>query len=86
MNNGVSESKWSGTCSADAVSTTSCHQTSRPSVQSYSVGTESVRLPFVDQSVIVMFDRFDLQYIGASTDKTVGAIINVPATIAAASV
>lgn len=49
------------------------------------LGTESVRLPFVDQSVIVMFDRFDLQYIGASTDKTVGAIINVPATLAAAA-
>lgn len=49
------------------------------------MGVESVRLPFVDQSVLVMFDRFDLQYVGASTDKSVGAIINVPATLAAAA-
>ena len=49
------------------------------------LGMESVRLPFVDQSVLVMFDRFDLQYVGATTDKSVGAIINVPATLAAAA-
>lgn len=45
------------------------------------MGLEAVRLPIVDQTVLVLFDRFDLQYLGAATDKTVGAISNIPATI-----
>lgn len=45
------------------------------------MGLESVRMPVVDQTLLVMFDRFDLQYLGGASDKTIAAINNVPATI-----
>lgn len=45
------------------------------------MGLETVRLPFLDQTALVLFDRFDLEYIGAATDKSVGAVINIPATV-----
>ncbi len=45
------------------------------------LGLEALRMPFVDQTALVLFDRFDLEYLGASTDKCVGAVINIGATV-----
>ena len=44
---------------------------------------EVERLPLTDQSVIVVHDRYDLQFVGAATDKCVAAIHGIPSNITA---
>ncbi len=39
---------------------------------------EVERLPIPDQTVVVVFDRFDFQYVGASADNPVAAVHNIP--------